>query len=173
MRRFFDLRGEIIRRPTEFANVRARFGGLEELGPISDQENARLEEAQRTLRDLASQMRAFAENEPLAAWFVCWRYDPMNASAGLIGLSGSYDTYGSDRAFHGQTVATALRSNSNVPPPIRTSRGVCRDQAFEPHQTGVAKQIRTDLALGVVRFKFKQISRRNIPKSISPPLELP
>ena len=109
LRRFFDLRGEIIRRLTEFANVRARFGGLEELGPISDQENARLEEAQRTLRDLASQMRAFAENEPLAAWFVCWRYDPMNASAGLIGLSGSYDTYGSDRAFHGQTVATALR----------------------------------------------------------------
>ena len=44
LRKFFDLRGEIIRRLTEFANVRARYkvlpdgslgvGGLEELGQI-------------------------------------------------------------------------------------------------------------------------------------------
>jgi hypothetical protein len=117
VRKFFDMRGEVIRRLTEFANVRARYkplpdgsGNLGEMG-LSDKEIARLEEAQRTLRDLASQMRAFAENEPLAAWFVRWRYDPLKASAGLIGLSGSYDTYGKDKAFHRETVATALRIN--------------------------------------------------------------
>ena len=119
VRKFFDLRGEIIRRLTEFANVRARYkvlpdgslgvGGLEELGQISDPEIARLEEAQRTLRDLASQMRAFAENEALAAWVVRRLYDPIHASAGLIGLSRSYDTYGKDRAFHRETVVKALR----------------------------------------------------------------
>lgn len=119
LRKFFDLRGEIIRRLTEFGNVRARYkvlpdgslgvGGHEELEQISEPEIARLEEAQRTLRDLASQMRAFAENEVLAARLVRWRYDPMKASAGLIGLSGSYDTYGKDRALHSETVVKALR----------------------------------------------------------------
>jgi hypothetical protein len=115
LRKFFDLRGEIIRRFTEFANVRARYkelpnhpGGFEDMG-LSDKEIARLEEVQSTIRDLASQIRAFADNEPLAAWFVRWRYDPMKASTGLIGLSNSYDTYGKDRAFHRTTVAGALR----------------------------------------------------------------
>jgi len=50
-----------------------------------------LEEAEGVFRDLASQMRAFAQNEILAVWI---RYDPVMASAGLIGMSNSLATYG-------------------------------------------------------------------------------
>jgi predicted DsbA family dithiol-disulfide isomerase len=118
VRRFLDLRGEVIRRLTEFANVRARWkevrdrpDQLEEV-QLSEQELARLEEAQRVIRDLASQMRAIAENEPVAMWFVrllC--YDPVTASAGLIGLANAYDTYGGNKNFQRQTVNKALRIN--------------------------------------------------------------
>jgi hypothetical protein len=118
VRKFIDLRGEVIRRLTEYANVRARWkevrnpsgavSRVEEQG-LSDKEIARLEEAQRVLRDLGSQMRAFAENESMAMWLVGWRYDPMKASGGLIGLSNEYDRYGSGKALHRTTVATALR----------------------------------------------------------------
>jgi hypothetical protein len=122
VRRFFDLRGEVIRRLTEFGNVRARWkdirddsgassGQVEEMD-ISEKEIARLEEAQRVLRDLASQIRAFAENEPLAMRFVLLRYDPMTASSGLIGLSNAYDSYGESKAFQRKKIETALRINS-------------------------------------------------------------
>jgi hypothetical protein len=50
-----------------------------------------LEEAEGVFRDLASQMRAFAQNEILAVWI---RYDPVMASAGLIGMSNGLPTYG-------------------------------------------------------------------------------
>ena len=49
-----------------------------------------LEEAEGVFRDLASQMRAFAQNEILAVWI---RDDPVMASAGLIGMSISLATY--------------------------------------------------------------------------------
>jgi len=54
-----------------------------------------LEEAEGVFRDLASQMRAIAQNEILAVWIVkLLRYDPVMASAGLIGMSNSLATYG-------------------------------------------------------------------------------
>jgi hypothetical protein len=116
IRRFLDLRGEVIRRLTEFANVLAQYkeirdsdGKVERL-ELSDDDSARLEVAKRVLRDLGSQMRAFAHNEPPAMWLVRHlRYDPTAASAGLIGLSNRYDTYGFERARHRQTVEIALR----------------------------------------------------------------
>jgi hypothetical protein len=120
VRKFFDLRGEIIRRMTEFANVRARWkeipddvgaisGNREDMG-LSDKEIERLESAQATLRDLAAQMRAFAENETLALWFITrLRYDPAGASAALIGLSNTYDTYGKGKAWQKQMLGKALK----------------------------------------------------------------
>ena len=52
-----------------------------------------LEEAEGVFRDLASQMRAIAQNEILAVWIVkLLRYDPVMASAGLIGMSNSLAT---------------------------------------------------------------------------------
>jgi hypothetical protein len=121
IRKFFDLRGEVIRRLVEFANVPARWkevrddsgfpsGQVEDMD-LTDKEIERLEEAQHVLRDLASQMLAFAENEIFAAWFIrrVMRFDPKAASRGLIGLSNEYDTYGGSRAFQRKTIETALR----------------------------------------------------------------
>jgi hypothetical protein len=119
VRKFFDLRGEVIRRLTEFANVKARWkeisddvgatsGQLEDM-QLSEVEITRLEYAQDVLRDLAAQMQAFAENEPLALWLVRLRYDPAGASKGLIGLSNTFDTYGGSKHFQRTTLETALR----------------------------------------------------------------
>jgi hypothetical protein len=120
VRRFFDLRGEVLRQMAVFANVSARWkevrdsvgaisGEREDMG-LSAVENQRLEEAQRLLRDLASQMRAFTQNEWLAARIVRWlRFDPLKASAGLFGLSNVLDTHGGSRAFQTKTVEDALR----------------------------------------------------------------
>ena len=120
-RKFIDLRGEVVRRLVEFANVRSRWkevrddvgatsGERDEI-KLSDREIARLEEAQRVLRDLAAQMRAFATNETMAMWVVRWilRFNPEKASAGLIGLSNDYDTSGGRKAFHRSAVHEALR----------------------------------------------------------------
>lgn len=119
LRKFFDLRGEVIRRLIEFANVRAHWkelpdsssavsGNLEEMD-LSAVDIARLEEAQRTFRDLASQMQAFAQNETFARYFAeLLRYKPLAAGAALIGLSNSYDTYGSAKALHRKQLYQAL-----------------------------------------------------------------
>ena len=48
-----------------------------------------LEEAEGVFRDLASQMRAFAQHEILAVWS---RYDPVMASAGANRYSNSLAT---------------------------------------------------------------------------------
>jgi hypothetical protein len=53
---------------------------------ISEGEDARLTEAQNTLRDLASQIRAFAQAEPFADWIVRRvGYDAAEISKALIG----------------------------------------------------------------------------------------
>ncbi|SRR6266496_1534718 len=116
VRRFFNLRIEIIRRMTQFANVRARWkelrddpNRLEDLG-LSEKDQQRLEEAQSTFRDLASQMRGFAQTEWFAVKTVqILGYDPLNASAGLLGLSNTIDRYGGDRALQAKNVRDALR----------------------------------------------------------------
>ena len=84
IRHFFDLRGEVIRRWTQCANVlRARWREdpsktwqiVEEPG-FTEADAKRLEEAEGIFRELASQMRAFAQNETLAVWIVkLLRYD--------------------------------------------------------------------------------------------------
>ena len=99
-----DLRGEVIRRATEFVNIP---GNLKELREApgeferiehSEEDTNRSKEAQRVLRDLGAQMRTFAENEPLAAWLVRLRYNSVKASAGLIGWSNTFDVYGESKA---------------------------------------------------------------------------
>ncbi len=125
LRKFFDLRGEIIRRLIEFANIRARWkdipdssgavSGEREALSLSDGEIARLEEAQKMLRDLASQMRAFAENETFARLIAqMLGYNLKDASAGLIGLSNSFDTYGETKAFQRKTLTRALRIPEHI-----------------------------------------------------------
>ena len=114
IRKFFDLRGEVIRRLIEFGNVGASRNeagpGMVELIDISYEQRARLHQAQMVFRDLASQMRSFAENEGMAMWLVRkLGYDPMEAGVALIGLSNNYDTYGDGRAESHERVKSALR----------------------------------------------------------------
>src|SRR5437867_2404222 len=101
IRRFYDLRGEIIRRMAQYANVRARYkeerdepNRVTEL-TLSEAEIAKLDEARHAIRDLATQMRAFALNETFAKWILLLlRYDLHKASEGLFGVSNTLDTYG-------------------------------------------------------------------------------
>jgi hypothetical protein len=118
IRRFFDLRGEIIRRIAQYANVPARYkdmrNGTKEELPLGKDELARLREAQGVVRDLAAQMRGFAHNETLARWALLLRYDPREASEGLFGLSNDMDTYGDDRLRRRKMISKALRIPENI-----------------------------------------------------------
>jgi hypothetical protein len=117
IRNFFDLRGEIIRRMAQFANVRLPWkerrddpDKLEAMEPkLSAKEEARLNEAQEMLRDLASQMRSFALNEALAVRLLKYRYDPFEASARLFGLANRFDRYGESKLAMSRAIEKALR----------------------------------------------------------------
>lgn len=113
IRRFYDLRAEIIQKMAEYGNVRARFkqtdNGVEEYTSLSTQESTRLEEAQRAIRELGARMRAFAYNETFAGRVIAFWYDPQKASQGLIGYSNTIDTYGPDKALKKKMVEDALR----------------------------------------------------------------
>jgi hypothetical protein len=124
IRRFFDLRGEIIRQLVRFANVQARFrtladssgaesGKLLELS-LPDSEKQRLILAMDTFRDLGSQMSTFAQNERFALRVTrALGYDPVLASSSLIGLSNTLDRYGApERISNRAALLKALKLNS-------------------------------------------------------------
>jgi len=70
-------------------------------------------EAQRILRDLGSQMLAFAETETAACIAIePFGFDPSVAGRNLIGLSNTLDRYGADRAALRKKVEEALRYKS-------------------------------------------------------------
>jgi hypothetical protein len=102
-----------------FGNVGARWKEiLDEDSVVADRKEQSLskdeieilEDAQEILRNLASQMRAFAFNETVGGYTVrSLGYDPLKASDGLFGLSNSLDTYGKGRRLHRETIAEALR----------------------------------------------------------------
>jgi hypothetical protein len=55
-------------------------------------------------------MRALALNDPLAVWLVkLWRYDPMEASTRLLGVSNTLDKYGSGRNDAKKALESILR----------------------------------------------------------------
>jgi hypothetical protein len=125
LRKFFDLRGEIIRQLVRFANVRARYtpitdrSGKEVLVDqlLSDAELQRLTLAMDTFRDLGSQMSAFANNETFALRAAkTFGYDPALASSSLIGLSNSIHTHGApERIFNREALAKALKFKPGTP----------------------------------------------------------
>jgi hypothetical protein len=115
IRRFYDLRGEIIQKMAQYGNVRARYKEthdgkiIENMPSLRPTEESVLEEAQQVMRDLAARMRAFAYNESLARWVLTVRYDPHKASQGLFGYSNSLDTYGGGKTSKIKMVEDALR----------------------------------------------------------------
>ena len=114
-RRFFDLRSEIARRLVQFDNVSGRMrmvdGTNREHVELSPSQDARLAEAENTFRDLGSQMRAFAQAEPIAASIVkrACRYDAWEASRALIAYSNEISTEGPMRASFKAQISTLLR----------------------------------------------------------------
>jgi len=119
LRKFYDLRGETVYRLSKIANVRSLAkttssepspSGEVQYDRLSEPEMADLADAIKTVRDLASQFRAFSFNETCALHFTrLLGYDPLKASEGLFGLSNSLLTYNGERVVHRTTVQTALK----------------------------------------------------------------
>jgi hypothetical protein len=115
--RFFDLRTEVRRTMILYENITARRRergdtrvsalGNEDMTPDNFE---RLQEAENQYRDLASQVRAFADTQsPTCAILRWFGFDVCKASSGLIGLSNTLNTYGKTRAFQKQTINEALK----------------------------------------------------------------
>jgi hypothetical protein len=111
-RQFFDLRSEVIHRSMLYANVAAIKKEVPDgsVKPVElpEHEIQRLHEAEGVFRDLAARMRAFALNEHLAAWFVKWRYDPLEASEALLRVSNTLHKFGPERRLAKETLERAL-----------------------------------------------------------------
>jgi hypothetical protein len=114
IRNFFDLRRTVRQQMPFLANVaapqpRETCVTSEQIRQYdTDLKNAR--EAQRVLRDLASQMLAFAESErPACIAIRPFGFDPSSAGSGLIGLSNTLDRHGTDRDSFRKNVERALR----------------------------------------------------------------
>jgi hypothetical protein len=114
IRNFFDLRRAVRHQMLSLANVptpqpRETCVTSEQIRQYDrDLKNAR--EAQRVLRDLASQMLAFAEIERAACIAIKpFGFDPSSAGSGLIKLANALDRHGTDRVSFGKNVERALR----------------------------------------------------------------
>jgi hypothetical protein len=117
---FHDLRSDVIQKSVLYDNVRAAATQRESDGyrshvELTEVELDRLREAQAEFRGLAARMRAFALNEPLTVWFVkLWHYDPLEASAVLLGVSNTLDAYGPDRNDAKKKLEQVLRFRTIV-----------------------------------------------------------
>jgi len=70
----------------------------------------RLQEAENQYRDLASQIRAFADTQAPTCLVLRWfGFDLRKASSGLMGLSHTLNTYGNGRAFHKDAINAAMK----------------------------------------------------------------
>jgi hypothetical protein len=110
--RFFDLRTEVRRVMVLYDNVRARWREADALAvdDMTPDNFDRLQEAENQYRDLASQIRAFADTQSPTCIVLRWfGFDLRKASSGLIGLSNTLNTYGRGRAFHKETINAAMR----------------------------------------------------------------
>jgi hypothetical protein len=110
LRAFFQLRSEIIQCMLTYDNVSAP---INERGKPSEDftedDLARLKEAQVALRQLAMKMQSFAATEALAARLLAFRYDPMKAGQSLVGYSNRIAIYGTERWEHRNEVLAALK----------------------------------------------------------------
>jgi hypothetical protein len=114
VRNFFDLRRSVRHQMLALADVptpqaRETCVTSEQIRQYDiDLKNAR--EAQRVLRDLASQMLAFAESERAACMAIRpFGFDPSSAGSGLIKLANALDRHGPERARFHRSVERALR----------------------------------------------------------------
>jgi hypothetical protein len=109
LRRFFDLCREVNRCLVYYGNVQARATLSDDYlqrtsTNISSEEDARLTEAEKAFRNLAAEMRAFANVDRVANQIAkALGYDADQIASALIGYSNNISTYGKPRcAAHSQ-----------------------------------------------------------------------
>jgi hypothetical protein len=112
--RFFDLRAEIRRVMVLYDNVTARRRDAGVLAVAVDDMTPdnfdRLQEAENQYRDMASQVRAFADTQSPTCTVLRWfGFDLRKASSGLLGLSNTLNTYGKGRASHKESINAAMK----------------------------------------------------------------
>jgi hypothetical protein len=112
--RFFDLRTEVRRTMILYDNVRARWreadSTVDNIDDATPDNFDRLQEAETQYRDLASQVRAFADTQSPTCVVLRWfGFDIRRASSGLIGLSNTLNAYGKGRVFHKEAINAAMK----------------------------------------------------------------
>src|SRR5215211_5755784 len=108
IRRFYDLRGEVINTMAAHADLRARHGELSASGIAELQ-------VKDELRDLAARLRSFAHNEAFARRvLLLLRYDPGKAGEALFALANIPDACGGRKAGQKKTIAAALRISKHA-----------------------------------------------------------
>jgi hypothetical protein len=112
LRRFFGMRRDIAQRLLDYEDVKAprhQSGGVTE--GFTAEDEVRLRDAQKKLRELAVQTMSFVQTDAFAATLIAvlWRYDPTKAGRSLVDLSHSLAVYGNERHKHRKDVHDALR----------------------------------------------------------------
>jgi hypothetical protein len=105
LRKFFDLRGEVVRQMARFANALPRWrelpkdpSKLERADPQpSKEDEARLDEAKKTCATTC------------CVGLSILRYDPVDAAKGLFDLSNYFDRSGNTKHSSRTTIEKALR----------------------------------------------------------------
>jgi hypothetical protein len=115
LRRFFDLCREINRCLVRYGNVPARWKWIDDNTrqelQISPEDDARLMEAHNAFRNLAADMRAFANVERFANQITIYflGYDADKIASALIGYSNTIFYYGKPRSLFLDEVQRLLR----------------------------------------------------------------
>jgi hypothetical protein len=114
VRKFLDLRRSVRQQMLSLADVptpqaRETCVTSEQIRQY-DKDLKKAREAQGVLRELASQMLAFAESERAACMAIRpFGFDPSSAGSGLIKLAHVLDRHGPERARFHKNVERALR----------------------------------------------------------------
>jgi hypothetical protein len=106
------MRREIVQHLLDCENVSAPRNERGEVTKnFTEQDTARLHDAQKKLREFGTQMIAFVQTDAVATNLIrqLWRYDPTKASQSLMGLSYDLAVYGPERARHRKNILDALR----------------------------------------------------------------
>jgi hypothetical protein len=110
--RFLRMRRDIAQHMLDYENVRARCNDRGDVTePFTEQDEVRLRNAQKEMREFGAQVISFVQTDPVAAkliWFF-WRYDASKIGRSLVGLSHDLAVYGSERARHKNDIRDALR----------------------------------------------------------------
>jgi hypothetical protein len=116
IRKFFDLRGEVIRRLAQYADipVLVEKDGEVKTPVVTEETQTRTREAESVMRDLAAQMLSFAYSETFASRILALRYSPRDAGEGLFAIAWTLQASGDLKNRPRERVAKALRIHRSL-----------------------------------------------------------